>query len=67
MFDMRWVIQSFYLFMENIYVQFEGMVFVEIVGIPVGTNCALLIADLFLYCYKREFCLTVTNLNGMTV
>ena len=25
------------------------------VGIPMGTNCALLKADLFLYCYKRDF------------
>ena len=25
------------------------------VGIPMGTNCASLIADLFLYCYERDF------------
>ena len=25
------------------------------VGIPMGTNCALLLADLFLYSYKNEF------------
>ena len=25
------------------------------VGIPMGTNCAPLIADLFLYCYERDF------------
>ena len=27
----------------------------NIVGIPMGTNCAPLIADLFLYCYERDF------------
>ena len=27
----------------------------QIVGIPMGTNCAPLIADLFLYCYERKF------------
>ena len=34
--------------MENIYtyVQFEGMIYHKIVGIPMGTNCAPLIADL---------------------
>ena len=34
--------------MENIYtyVQFEGMIYQQIVGIPMGTNCAQLIADL---------------------
>ena len=25
------------------------------VGIPMGTNCASLLADLFLYSYKNEF------------
>ena len=41
--------------MENIYVQFDGMVYQQIVGFPMGTNCAPLIADLFLYCYERDF------------
>ena len=34
--------------------QFDGMVYQQIVGIPMGTNCAPLIADLFLYCYERD-------------
>ena len=32
-----------------------GKVYQQIVGIPMGTNCAPLIADLFLYCYERDF------------
>ena len=35
--------------------QFDGMVYQQIVGIPMGTNCVPLIADLFLYCYERNF------------
>ena len=31
------------------------MVHQQIVGIPMGTNCAPLIADLFLFCYQRDF------------
>ena len=31
------------------------MVYQQIVGIPMGTNCDPLIADLFLYCYERDF------------
>ena len=27
----------------------------QIVGIPMGTNCAPLVADLFLFCYERDF------------
>ena len=35
--------------------QFEGMVYQQIVGIPMGTNCAPLIAELFLFCFERDF------------
>ena len=27
----------------------------QFVGIPMGTNCAPLVADLFLFCYERDF------------
>ena len=47
--------EAFTLLMENIYVQFGGMVYQQIVGIPMGTNCAPFRADLFLYCYERDF------------
>ena len=47
--------EAFTFLMENIYVQFDGMVYQQMVGIPMGTNCAPLIADLFLYCYERDF------------
>ena len=35
--------------------QFDGIVYQQIVGISIGTNCAPLIADLFQYCYERDF------------
>ena len=41
--------------MENIYVQFDGMVYQQKVVIPIGINCAPLIADFFLYCYEGDF------------
>ena len=40
---------------DNIYVRFGGQVFRQMVGIPMGTNCATLLADLFLYSYENEF------------
>jgi hypothetical protein len=40
---------------DNIYVVFGDQVFQQSVGIPMGTNCALLLADLFLYSYEAEF------------
>ena len=47
--------EVFTFLMENIYVQFDGMVYQQIVGIPMDNNCAPLIEDLFLYCYERDF------------
>ena len=47
--------------------QFEGMVYKQIVGIPKGTNCASLIADLFLFVMRGILCLTFTNRNGTTL
>ena len=40
---------------DNIFVQFGGRLFRQVTGIPVGTNCAPLLADLFLYSYENEF------------
>ena len=50
--------------MDNIYVEFEGMVYQQIVEIPIGTNCAPLMADLvlyctILYCYERDLSLNL--------
>ena len=42
-------------FVDNIYVIFGDQVFQQTVGIPMGTNCAPLLADLFLYSYEAEF------------
>ena len=39
---------------DNIFVVFAGKVFQQIIGIPMGTNCAPLLADIFLYCTKRN-------------
>ena len=35
--------------------RFGTKLYRQIVGIPMGTKCAPLVADLFLYCYERDF------------
>ena len=40
---------------DNRYVRFDGQLFRQMVGIPMGTNCASLLDDLFLYSYENEF------------
>ena len=36
---------------------------IQVVGIPMGTNCAPLVADLFLFCYERDFMLSLSEDN----
>ena len=33
----------------------------HIVGIPMGTNCAPLVANLFLFCYERDFMTSLSD------
>ena len=40
---------------DNIFVEFGGQIFQQTIGIPMGTNGAPLLADLFLYSYEAEF------------
>ena len=40
---------------DNIFVKFGGCLSCQVIGIPMGTNCAPLLADLFLYSYESEF------------
>jgi hypothetical protein len=42
-------------FIDNIFVMFGERVFQQTVDIPMGTNCAPLLADLFLYSYEADF------------
>jgi hypothetical protein len=40
---------------DNTFVMLGRRVCQQTVGIPMGTNCALLLADLFLFSYEAEF------------
>ena len=33
----------------------------QVVGIPMGTNCASLVADLFLFCYEKDFMMSLSD------
>ena len=39
----------------NIFIRFGTKLYRQTIGIPMGTNCAPLVADLFLFCYERDF------------
>ena len=46
--------------LDNIYFRFGTKLFRQIVGIPMGSNCASLVADLFLFCYERDFMMSLS-------
>ena len=43
------------MLIDNIFVQFGWCLFHQMIGIPVGTNCAPLLSDLCLSSYENEF------------
>ena len=49
--------------LDNIFIRFDSKLYRQIVGIPMGTNCAPLVADLFLFCYERDFMLSLSDNN----
>ena len=53
--------------MDKIYIRFGTKLYRPIVGIPMGTNCAPLVADLFLFCYERDFMKNLSSDNQADV
>ena len=43
------------------FIRFGSKLYRQIVGIPMGTNCAPLLADLFLFCYERGFMFSLSD------
>ena len=54
-FSCRDLCRAIDLLIDNIFVRFGGKVFRQVIGIPMGTNSAPLLADLFLHTYEYEF------------
>ena len=49
--------------LDYIFIRFGSKLYRQNVGIPMGTNCALLVADLFLFCYERDIMLSLSDNN----
>ena len=39
---------------DNIFVEFEGLIFQQTIIVPIGTNCTPLLADLCLFSYETD-------------
>ena len=61
------VCEALTFLLDNIYIRFGSELYTQIVGIPMGTNYAPLVADVFLFCYERDFMLSLSEDNQSDV
>ena len=47
--------------LDNIYIRFGTKLYRQIVGFLMGTYCYPLVADLFLFCYERDFMMSLSD------
>ena len=47
--------------LDNIFIRFDTKLHRQIVEIPMGTNSAPLVANLYLFCYERDFMMTLSG------
>ena len=47
--------------LDNIFIRDGTKLYRQVVGIPMGTYCAPLFADVFLFCYERDFMMSLSD------
>ena len=47
--------------LDNIFIRFGTKLYRQVVRIPMGTNCAPLDADFFLFCFERDFMMSLSD------
>ena len=49
--------------LDNMFIRLGTKLYRQTIGIPMGTNCAPLVADLFLFCCERDFMKSLSREN----
>ena len=57
----QYVCDALTFLLDNIFIRFGTKLYSQVVGIQMGTNCAPLVADLFLFCYERDFMMSLSD------
>ena len=47
--------------LDHIFIRFGTKLHRQVVGIPMVTICAPLVADIFLFCYERDFMMSLSE------
>ena len=50
-------------FLNKIFIRFGTKLYRQVVEIPMGTHCASLVAYLFLFCYERDFMMSLSDVS----
>ena len=53
--------------MYNIFIRFGTKLYRQTIGILMGTNCAPPVADLFHFCYERDFMKSLSRENQANI
>ena len=61
------VCEALTFLLANIFIRFGTKLYRQVVVIPMGTNCASLVADLLLFCYERDFMMSLSDLKQADV
>ena len=47
--------------LDTIFIRSGTKLYRQVVGSPIGTYCAPLVADVFLFCYERDFVMSLSD------
>ena len=61
------VCEALTFLLDNIYIKFSSKLYTQIVGMPMGTYCAPLVPNLFLFCYEGDAMLSLSEDNQSDV
>ena len=53
--------------LDNTYIRFGSKLYIQFVGIPMGTHCGSIVADLFVFCLEGDLMTSLFNNNQADV
>ena len=56
-------VMPLFIFWIICFIEFGNKLYTQTIGIQMGTNCAPLVAELFLFCYERDFMKSLSREN----
>ena len=54
---------ALHFLLDNVFIRFGSKLYRQIEGILMGTHCSPLVADVSLFCYERDFMLSLSDNN----